>query len=183
METHYRGVRKRKRLGGKYAAEIRDPETRRRVWLGAFDTAKAAAMAYDAKAMEFYGPKTKTNFLYPLQNIENNDNSAAAMAYDAKATEFYGPKTKTNFLYPLQNIENNDNSDIIMETHYRGVRKRKKRLVGKYTAEIRDPKTSKRVWLGAFDTAEAAAKAYDAKAIEFHGPKAKTNFIYPLRDM
>ncbi|PSS05695.1 Ethylene-responsive transcription factor 4 like [Actinidia chinensis var. chinensis] len=148
METHYRGVRKRKRLGGKYCAEIRDPETRKRIWLGAFDTAEAAAKAYDAKAIEFHGPKTKTNFIYPLHNIENNYNS-----------------------------------DIIMETHYRGVRKSKKRLVGKYGAEIRDPKTSKRVWLGAFDTAEAAAKAYDAKAIEFHGPKAKTNFIYPLRDM
>ncbi|KAK9268382.1 hypothetical protein L1049_000197 [Liquidambar formosana] len=96
--------------------------------------------------------------------------AAAAAGAAAKATTPTTPPTATAAIGPNNG---SGSRNLTKEPRFRGVRKRP---WGRFAAEIRDPWKKTRVWLGTFDSAEDAARAYDAAARTLRGPKAKTNF-------
>ncbi|GKD59720.1 ethylene-responsive transcription factor ERF017-like protein [Tanacetum coccineum] len=69
-------------------------------------------------------------------------------------------------------VEGDRNNDA-NEAKYRGVRKRK---WGKWVSEIRLPNSRERIWLGSYDSAEKAARAFDAALFCLRGNNANFNF-------
>jgi EREBP-like factor len=80
-KCQYRGVRQRK--WGKWVAEIRQPNGGTRLWLGTFENALKAALAYDEAAKTMFKSCARLNFPAGLDSTTISNNSAVIAVHES----------------------------------------------------------------------------------------------------